>query len=320
MQETSNIKEKVSTSEKHFNIKDHPLGIAGTCIGATIILCVTIGVPLHNAIIEGKDGIIQQKDATNELLKEENESLRRRLQGDVVLVSTDDIEMVQSQIGDLETKFVDEFVAISKTLSELRDIKTAVDRSLTTTTPQDYAELRRVANIRPDGKNVHWIGGDRRSGTGISSVTSSSISQKLHLAFEEFNNNKTEMSKTMFQEIATMIPAWPYSYFYLGLNSIKANKPDLSHFKEAAIRFERLRQAGILEPELLLYEAMTRTFLEDYEATQELLSSLSEFNDNVEEVTIIAINNSTPEHIHSRFVSIAKKKEKKITRMKISKG
>jgi len=306
-------------NKKQLNIKDHPLGIAGTCVAGTFLLCVTVGLPLHRTIIEKKDGTVQQKDATIETLREENESLRRRLQGDVVLVSTNDLETVRTKMGEFETKLAKEFAAISDTLNELRDIKAAVDRSLTATTPQEYVELRRVANIRPDGKNVNWMSGDRRSGTGIASVTPSSISKELNSAFAEFNNNNTKTAESMFSEIATTLPSWPYSYFYLGLNSIKAKMLNLSYFQEAAARFEHIRGAGILEPELLLYEAMTRTFLEDYGATQGLLSSLSEFNDNVEEITIIAINNSTPDLLRSRFASIAEKKKIKIVPMNFPK-
>jgi hypothetical protein len=62
-----------------FNYKDHPVVVIAMAVGATIALCFAVLIPLHSMVVE-------TKQATIDSLKDENETLRRRLQGDVVLV------------------------------------------------------------------------------------------------------------------------------------------------------------------------------------------------------------------------------------------
>ena len=288
-----------------YTFKDHPIVVLSTTVAGTIALCFAIIIPLHNMVVEKKDGTIETKQATVDSLKEENESLRRRLQGDVVLVSTNDLSAMQKQVAQVEDNFTAQIQTLGASLSQLSDIKATLDKSISRP-PQAYGELRRVANIRPNGASVNWMG-DRRTGTGMVTTSPSAFAAKLHEAFVKMNEHSETEATAIFKDISASEPLWPYSYFYLALTSINSNQSHLKLFEDAAQHFEDMRKAGIVEPELLLYESMTRTFLGQFDETRNLLMKLNEFNDNVEDVVVMVIDGSSPEDIQQRFQKVSEK-------------
>ena len=292
--------------KRKFDFKEHPVVVIASAMGATILLCIAVFSQLHSMVVEKKDGTIETKQAVVDSLKEENETLRRRLQGDVILVSTNDLQATRDQVAQIENRFAKELQNVSESLSQLKDIRATLDRSINQTTPEAFGELRRIANVRPNGANVNWFG-DRRGGAGMAAVGPSQIAQQLNEAFEKFNQRDTAGAAALFSEIGNNEPLWPYAHFYLGLNALNAAQPAAKLFEEAAKRFEALRKVGIVEPELLLYESMTRTFLGDFETVRSLLKKLEDFHDNVQQITVLVAPKSAPEDILTRYTSISEK-------------
>jgi vacuolar-type H+-ATPase subunit F/Vma7 len=293
-------------ARKKFNIKEHPLGIACTAIAGTLVVCVAVGIPLHNLVVEQKDGTIQQKDATIESVKQENESLRR-LQGDVVIVSTDDLQAVRQEVNSIEESLSSELRSFADAIAKLDLIGERLEKSIETDAPQKYGQLKALANIRPNGRTVNWMG-DRKTGSGIVSSSASALSAKLIDMFKEFNAQKTQKCSDLLKDIEKAEPLWPYTYFYLGLNSINAGKPAKTHFEKAIASFRDYRNVGIVEPEHILYQAMSQTFVEEYEDAAVLMSELANFRGGPDDITILAINASSPESLRATFQELAEKK------------
>lgn len=293
--------------KKKFNIKEHPLGIACTAIAGTLVVCVAVGIPLHNLVVEKKDGTIQQKDATIESVKQENESLRRRLQGDVMIVSTDDIQALRQEVNSIEQTLSRELNSFADAFAKLDSIGERLEKSIETNAPQKYGQLKALANIRPNGRTVNWMG-DRKTGTGMVTSSASALSAKLIDMFKEFNAQNTQKCSDLLKDIEKAEPLWPYTHFYLGLNAIKAGKPNKAHFEKAIASFRDYRSVGIVEPEHILYQAMSHTFVEEHEDAAVLMSELANFRSGPDDITILAINASSPESLRAMFQDLAKKK------------
>lgn len=292
-----------------FNIKERPLGIAVTAIASTLILCAVVGIPLHGLIVEGKDSTI-------ELVKQENESLRRRLQGEDVLVSKDDLQTVGQDINSIKQNFSNELRTIVAALEKLDSIDERLQKSIETDAPQKYAQLKALANIRPNGRTVNWIGGRTAAG-GIVKSGPSALSAKLREMFKEFNAKNTQTCENLLKEIEGAEPLWPYTHFYLGLNAIKAKKPSKAHFEKAIASFREYRNVGIVEPEHILYQAMSHTFVEEYEDAIVLMNELANFRSGPDDTNILAINISVPERLRAMFQKLANKKGLKLVDLRV---
>jgi len=299
------------SAKRKFDIKEHPLGIAFTAIASTLVLCAAVGIPLHNLVVERKDGTIQQKDATIESVKQENESLRRRLQGDVVLVSKDDLQTVRQEVHSIKQSFANEIRSFADALAELDSIGDRLQKSIETDAPQKYGQLKALANIRPNGRTVNWMG-DRKTAGGIAVSSPSVLSSKLIEMFKEFNEKNTQTCENLLKEIEKVEPLWPYTHFYLGLNAIKAGKPNKTHFEKTIASFREYRNIGIVEPEHILYQAMSHTFVEEHEDAFVLMNELASFRSGPDDITILAINSSVPERLLAMFQDLAKKKKQQL--------
>jgi len=257
--------------------------------------------------VEEKDGTIQQKDATIESVKQENESLRRRLQGDVLIVSTDDLQALRQEVNSIEQTLSRELNSFADAFAKLDSIGERLEKSIETNAPQKYGQLKALANIRPNGRTVNWMG-DRKTGTGMVTSSASALSAKLIDMFKEFNAQNTQKCSDLLKDIEKAEPLWPYTHFYLGLNAIKAGKPDKTHFEKAIASFRDYRNVGIVEPEHILYQAMSHTFVEEHEDAAVLMSELANFRSGPDDITILAINASSPESLRATFQDLAKKK------------
>jgi len=294
-------------AETKSNIKEHPFRIAGTAIAGTFLLCAAVGIPLHNLIVEGKDSTIQQKDTIIESVKQENESLRRRLQGEDVLVSKDDLQTVEQDINSIKQSFSYELRKVVDALEKLDSIDERLQKSIETDAPQKYAQLKALANIRPNGRTVNWMG-DRKAGTGIAMSSPSALSHKLDDVFKEFNAQNTQKCSNLLKDMEKTEPLWPYTHFYLGLNAIKAGEPSKTHFEKAIASFREYRNIGIVEPEHILYQAMSHTFVEEHEDAVVLMNELANFRSGPDDITILTINASSPDSLRTTFQEFAKKK------------
>lgn len=295
-------------AETKFNIREHPLGMLVTAIAGTLMLCAVVGMYLHDLVVEKKDGTIQKKDATIELVKQENESLRRRLQGEDVLVSKDDLQTVEQDINSIKQSFSYELRKVVDALEKLDSIDERLQKSIETDAPQKYAQLKALANIRPNGRTVNWMG-DRKAGTGIAVSSPSALSHKLNDVFKEFDAQNTQKCSNLLKDIEKTEPMWPYTHFYLGLNAIKAGEPGKTHFEKAIASFREYRNIGIVEPEHILYQAMSHTFVEEHEDAVVLMNELANFQSGPDDIPILAIYASVPEHLLATFQELAKKKK-----------
>ena len=291
-----------------FDIKEHPLKVIGATVASTLALCALVGIPWHSLIVESKESTIQQKDATIETVKQENESLRRRLQGEDVLVSKDDLQTVKQEINTIKQSFSNELRNFTDAFAKLDSIGERLQKSIEADAPQKYAQLKALANIRPNGRTVNWMG-DRGAAGGIAISSPSALSSKLSEMFKEFNAKNAQACENLLKEIGEEEPLWPYTHFYLGLNAIKAGKPDKTHFEKAIASFREYRNIGIVEPEHILYQAMSHTFVEEHEDALVLMNELASFRSGPDDITILTINASVPERLLAMFQELAKKKK-----------
>jgi tetratricopeptide (TPR) repeat protein len=289
-----------------FSLKDHPIVIAATIVVATTAFWFGVLVPIHHSLIDQKDRVIKGDEDENKRLSRENDDLRKRLAGEVILVSTNELQSTKEEITRIEKSFSSQLQSVSASLSQLNDIKSALGKSLKQQSTEDHGELRRIANIRPDGRSVNWLAGKRGSG-GMASSGPSEISEKLSESFSKFNQDDLTNSIILLTEIENREPLWPYSYFYLGLSQLRAGNPSIDSFKEAEASFAKIRSAGINEPELLLYEAMTQILLGNYEDARALLNKLSEFHENVEDLTVLVATKTAPKDLVEKIATIAEK-------------
>ena len=282
----------------------------GWTVATAVVLCAIFAFiynhtqDAYERRLDVKDDTIELKQADIDSAAAENESLRRRLQGDVVLVSTNDLQSVRQDVASIETSLSAKLESLAYSLSELEEIKDTLDTSLHRTTPKDVAALRRAANIRPNGRSVNWMG-DRESGTGMVSSSPSSIFKSLISAFKALHEGKTQESKDLLQGIIQEEPLWPYSYLYLGLNALNTATFDRGQFEKAIAAFQKYRAVGITEPEHLLHEAMCHTFLGQYEQSSRLLEDLSAFKSAPDDVVIIAVNAASPKQLLDKFRGVA---------------
>ena len=292
--------------------KDHPL-VTHIAVGSVVVLAaIGIGVPLHNMVIEQKNAVVEQRDAvignkqaTIERLEKENEEMRRRLSGEVVLVSTQDVQNLEARLGLVGSNVAENLRAVQDAFAELKAIRAEVGKvSGEAKVQEDYGRLREVANIRPSGEQVNWLSGNR-GGTGMASHGPSAIAEKLNSAFLAMNSNDLHSAARLLHEITVEIPQWPYAYFYEGLTRVGSFDYGTNSFQQAAERFGQMRQAGINEPELVLFEAMNDTFLSKFNEANGALDKLSEIKIRAERVPILAISAKTPEPLRKRFEQLA---------------
>jgi len=104
------------------------------------------------------------------------------------------------------------------------------------------------------------------------------------------------------RSLITDFPEWPYSYFYLAL--ITNERAD---FQQAVNRCAAFRKAGIAEPEHLLFEVMSLTFLSRFDDARAILRDLKNTGIAVEDVTLIRVSPQTPEDILDQVKAIAQK-------------
>lgn len=303
------------STEKKYNIKEHPLAITVTAITSTLMFCAIVGIPLHNLVVEGKDSTIQEKNTIVESVKQENESLRRRLQGEDVLVSKDDLQTVGQDIDSIKQSLSCELRKVVDALEELDSIDERLQKSIETDAPQKYAQLKALANIRPNGRTVNWMG-DRKAVAGIAISGPSAMSSKLSDVFKAFNAKNTQKCSNILEDIKKTDPLWPYTHFYLGLNAINAGEPDKVHFEKAIASFREYRNIGIVEPEHILYQAMSHTFVEEYEDAIVLMNELANFKNGPDDISILVINTAVPERLRAMFQGLASKKELKLFDLK----
>ena len=98
------------------------------------------------------------------------------------------------------------------------------------------------------------------------------------------------------------MPTWPYSYYYLGIWS-----GDAHCFKQAVNYFAEIRLANIREPEPLLYEAMSSTFLGDFDAARDRLADLAKLKISADgsHIPVLVISKNTPPELQAQFDSAA---------------
>lgn len=193
---------------------------------------------------------------------------------------TEVLAKLATHISDLDN-------SLRKTEEELEKIKPTAN----------YAMLRRVANIHPNGMEVSVTG----SGSSMAIRDRSIIYNKLSELFGLINELEDDLALKQLAEISSEVPEWPYSYYYSGVVS-----GEESYFKTATTRFEALRRSKIIEPTCLLFEAMSLTFLKRHQEANDRLNELSQTKRKPEDVPAIIISEDTPSELKEKFGTIAK--------------
>ncbi len=205
-----------------------------------------------------------------------------------------EIQRLETLLTPFRTIALEKFTGSESTvLQKLAERITNIDASLENTmlelgrvkTAASYPKLRKVINIQPDGQEVI------RTGVMVT-CNPSAISDALQVAFAAIRDGNTTLATKQLKDIVSAEPNWPYAYFYLGC--ITKNQ---SEFKIAATIFTQLHEVDIIEPEPLLFEALTSAFLIDYDKTRTLLKELKNSKRPLANVSYIALPHNAPADI-----------------------
>ncbi len=167
-------------------------------------------------------------------------------------------------------------------------------------------DLRDVVSIRPNGKVIRYNG--HRSNPIMLFHDSSPLASDLSRIFTLMNKRNLSEAKNSIASLIKKEPHWPYSYYYLGLLTA-----DLNDFEMAARKCSAFRKARLAEPEHLLFEIMSLTFLDQHDQAQELLLQLKQqlqeiknMSDSIGHVPIMVVSKNSPPGLAAELEAIAK--------------
>jgi hypothetical protein len=98
------------------------------------------------------------------------------------------------------------------------------------------------------------------------------------------------------------VPDWPYGYFYRG--AITGNTND---FNKAAELFSLVRSVEIIEPEPLLFEALTDSFLGDEQAAINSLDAMEKTGVEPSRISFLIFPPHCSSNLQERFNAISAK-------------
>ncbi len=254
----------------------HKAGVQAAIVAGLFFLVICIIQILHQ-----RSGLKHQVDSLNEDITRKETDIRRLSQTvtdkqAAIAGLVAEVQRLETVLTPFRTMAVEHFVESGETeaLRKLAEYVTTLEARLNkamveleqTRSSVSAKALKEVANIRPNGEQVVFVGGTRWTPGSISSETPSIISNRLSRAWEAAQTNDMSQCVQLLTEITRELPEWPYAYYYLGVLT-----HDIAFHEEAARRFAAIRLAGVEEPELLFVEALNLTFLREIEAAGKLL-------------------------------------------------
>ncbi|MFC1692581.1 hypothetical protein ACFL1R_03650 [Candidatus Latescibacterota bacterium] len=164
----------------------------------------------------------------------------------------------------------------------------------------NYLKFKEIIGIRPNGIEVDITG--KRGGPSTGRSAGSVIHASLNKAFNAMNTRDNKTAKNEFSKIISELPDWPYSYFYLGIH-----ENDIDNIRKALEILTKIRNVGIIEPEAQLFEAMSLTFLNQYQTCKSKINELKSLNAQLEDIPLVIISKNSPDSIKTEFRIIANK-------------
>lgn len=165
----------------------------------------------------------------------------------------------------------------------------------------DFPRWRKIADIRPDGRRVSWAGGHRETGTGTVSKTGSAIEEILHKAFKALDAKDLAAASAAFKQVTEELPDWPYGHYFLG--SLTGSRNSI---ESAAQRFRSIREVGIYEPELVLFESLCYVWLGEFSEARVHLANVDHPMMKPENIPFLVIPEAAPADVAERVKNLAK--------------
>jgi hypothetical protein len=193
--------------------------------------------------------------------------------------------------------------ALSNLAERLRDLtkQTQDDRQTlkSVATQASYAKLREASEIRPDGTRVHFLSANDNS--GMAETTKSQIQDTLQCALAFANGGNTNECMTCLMAITNKVPEWPYGHFYIGMIT-----REQIQFRIVVELCQNMREAGIKEVGTYIIEAVSETYLGDYDAARASLRSGKKMQENAPPVAMFNFPKSAPPDLCEEFTKIAR--------------
>jgi len=275
-------------------LKPHPIIVSAIIAGIFTIMGLLIGsrleAPKLKKTIKELEGKIDEKE---NIVRQKDTEIQR-LETLLTPFRTIALEKFTGPEGEALKKLAERIATIDLALTQA---KTEID---SVKTASSFPRLRKIANIRPDGKEINIVAGSR-FGSKVSTSAQSMIRSRLIEALKLIKAHDHEKATIILKSITSELPEWPYAYFYLGSIS-----DDRSYFKKCIECCQNLRNNGIIEPEPLLFEAMSQTFLGDFDQSRQSLSDLERMVDQMSLIPIISYSTNTPPDIVNKLNEISK--------------
>ena len=163
-----------------------------------------------------------------------------------------------------------------------------------------HQHLRKIANIYPNTREIVYTSGNRITG-GMAMSNPSNITKKYDQFWKSLKKEDIKVDIDSLIEITKILPDWPYSYFYLG-----ALTDNISYFKIAEDKFKQFREVGIVEPELLLFEAINLSYLKQYDNARKRINEIKGLNIEPKEINLFIYPQDVPQDLASEFDKIKK--------------
>jgi hypothetical protein len=196
--------------------------------------------------------------------------------------------------GEALKKLADQITALDKSLyaaqTELASVKVQAS----------YPKMRRMIDIRPNGIEVICTG--NRAGTHTETSSSSPVSELMQQFFDSIKKGDRFGATKTLDQVITTAPDWPYGYFYRG--AITGNTND---FNKAAELFSLVRSVEITEPEPLLFEALTDSFLGDEQAAMNSLDAMEKTRVQPSHIGFLILSPHCSSILQERFNAISVK-------------